>query len=280
VTDLVRRTITGVFIIIFVLGGVWLHPASFFIVGALLVAGTQYEYYRMVKRAGIRPQIVAGMITGFMIYLLSTLVASCYIPQESIFAIIPLLSLLMVIELFRKADKPVDSLVHTLFSIFYTVLPLSLLPFAAFDRTGISPVIEMNGIIFSPGIVIGFFLLLWTNDTSAYLVGSLLGKHHLMERISPKKTWEGFIGGMIMTILVAQLLSGWIGILQSWEWTIIAVIIAGAGTLGDLIESMIKRSLGLKDSGALLPGHGGLLDRFDSVMVAFPLVMLYITVFA
>ena len=100
-----------------------------------------------------------------------------------------------------------------------------------------------------------------------------------MERISPKKSWEGFFGGLIITVAAAWLLSGWFGLVSSSGWIIIALIIAVAGTYGDLTESMLKRSIGVKDSGSLLPGHGGLLDRFDSTLFAFPLVYLFVTLF-
>ena len=192
--------------------------------------------------------------------------------------LIPVISVVMGIELFRKVERPFDSLAHTFFSIIYTAVPFSMFPFAAFSQTGLEPLIPMEGIQFSPGILVGFFLLLWTNDTGAYLVGSAIGKHRLFERISPKKSWEGFFGGMILTLLVARLISGWLGVADTTGWMIIALIISVAGTLGDLLESMLKRSLGLKDSGTILPGHGGFLDRFDSVVVAFPLVYLYLAV--
>ncbi|MFZ2287202.1 MAG: phosphatidate cytidylyltransferase, partial [Bacteroidales bacterium] len=182
------------------------------------------------------------------------------------------------IELFRNAGRPFDSLAHTFFSILYTAVPFSMFPFSAFNHTGLEPLLQMEGIQFSPGILIGFFLLLWTNDTGAYLVGSLMGKHRLFERISPKKSWEGFFGGMLLTLLVARLISGWLGVADTTGWMIIAFIVSVAGTLGDLLESMLKRSLGLKDSGTIMPGHGGFLDRFDSVVVAFPLVYLYLAI--
>jgi phosphatidate cytidylyltransferase len=153
-----------------------------------------------------------------------------------------------------------------------------LLPFAAFSHDGLEPLIKMNSVVFSPGIPVGFFLLLWTNDTGAYLVGSAIGKHRLFERISPKKSWEGFLGGLLLTLLVARLIGGWLGVADTTGWLIIAVIISIAGTAGDLLESMLKRSLELKDSGTILPGHGGFLDRFDSVVVSFPLVYLYIAI--
>jgi len=276
VTDFVRRTITGAFIVVFVLGGLWLHPVSFFIVGAVMIAGTQREYYIMVSNTGVRPQLVTGIISGFLLYVISTTVALGWLSRNWFLAMIPVISIVMVIELFRKVERPFDSLAHTFFSILYTALPFSMFPFAAFGHSGLSPLVPMDGIEFSPGIIVGFFLLLWTNDTGAYLVGSLLGRHRLFERISPAKTWEGFLGGMILTLLVARLFSGWLGVADTKGWMVIALIISMGGTLGDLLESMLKRSLGLKDSGTIMPGHGGFLDRFDSVVVAFPLVYLYI----
>ncbi len=275
-TNLVRRTVTGAFIVIFVLGGLWLHPVTFFIVGAVMIGGTQHEYYMMVRGTGVRPQLVTGIISGFILYFTSTMIAIGWIPAKGFLVLIPVISIVMFIELFRNVERPFDSLAHTFFSILYTAVPFSLFPFSAFNQTGLEPLLQMEGIRFSPGILIGFFLLLWTNDTGAYLVGSLIGKHRLFERISPKKSWEGFFGGMILTLLVARLFSGWLGVADTTGWMIIAFIISVAGTLGDLLESMLKRSLGLKDSGTVMPGHGGFLDRFDSVVVAFPLVYLYL----
>jgi len=278
VTNFIRRTITGAFIVICVLGGLWLHPVSFFIIIAVMIAGTQHEYYMMVRGTGIRPQTINGIIAGFIIYLISTTVASGWLPGKSFLLLIPVVTVVMVAELFRKVERPFDSLAHTFFSILYTAAPFSLMPFAAFGHSGLEPLIRMNGVEFSPGIPVGFFLLLWTNDTGAYLVGSAIGKHRLFERISPKKSWEGFAGGLLLTLLVARLIGGWLGVADTTGWMIIAIIISIAGTAGDLLESMLKRSLGLKDSGTILPGHGGFLDRFDSVVISFPLVYLYIAI--
>jgi phosphatidate cytidylyltransferase len=272
-----RRTLTGAWIVIFILGGFWLHPISFLITGLILLIGTQYEYYNIIRNSGVNPRTVPGLITGISIYLISSFVASGVIHANSFLIIIPLMILIMIMELYRREERPFDSLAHTFFPVLYTALPFSLFPFSAFSHTGLDSLIQHEGIMFSPGIIVGFFLLIWANDTGAYLAGISFGRHRLMERISPRKTWEGFFGGLLFAALVAWLLSGWLGVVAPLKWVIISVIISIAGTYGDLIESMLKRSAGVKDSGTIMPGHGGFLDRFDSTLISFPLVYLFIS---
>jgi phosphatidate cytidylyltransferase len=274
-----RRTLTAVWIVIFILGGLWLHPISFFITGLLLLAGSEYEYYMMIKNTGVRPQMIIGIITGVLLYVISTLVAAGIITKEYYLVLLLLAFLIMIAELYRKQEKPFDSLAHTFFAVIYIAVPFSLFPFSAFSRTGLNSLLTQSTIIFSPGIVIGFLLLQWANDTGAYLTGITFGRHKLMERISPKKSWEGCVGGFIITVLAAWLLSGWLGVVDTAGWIIISVIISIAGTYGDLIESMLKRSIGVKDSGWIMPGHGGFLDRFDSALISFPLIYLFISLF-
>jgi phosphatidate cytidylyltransferase len=274
-----RRTLTAVWIIIFILGGFWLHPVSFFMTGLILLAGAQYEYYLMVRNTGIRAQMAGGILTGAALYIISTLVASGLITMVYYLALIPLVIIIIIAELYRKQDRPFDSLAHTFFAVIYVAIPFSLFPFSAFSRTGIGSILPHDNIVFSPGIVVGYLLLLWANDTGAYLIGILTGRHKLMERISPKKSWEGFFGGLVIAMLAAWLLSGWLGVVNAGGWILISVIISVAGTYGDLAESMLKRSMGVKDSGTILPGHGGFLDRFDSTIISFPLVYLFISLF-
>jgi phosphatidate cytidylyltransferase len=262
--------------VLFILGGFWLHPVSFFLTGLILLSGTQYEYYRMISTTGVKPQMITGLISA---YIISTLIASGILPMDFFLILIPMMSVIMVIELYRKQKKPFDSLAHTFFSVLYTAVPFSMFPFAAFSRIGLDSILPHSSIEFSPGIILGFFILIWANDSGAYLTGITIGKHRLMERISPKKSWEGFFGGLVIGAIVAWIFSGWLGVLDTKGWIIVSVIVSIAGTYGDLVESMLKRSNGVKDSGTIMPGHGGFLDRFDSAIISFPLVYLYIALF-
>ena len=264
---------------IFILGGFWLHPVSFFITGLIIMAGSQYEYYIMTRDSGAKPRMISGMLTGAAVYILSTLAASGIMPMKYLLAAAPLITIIMVTELYRREEKPFDSLAHTFFPLLYIVFPFSLFPFSAFGNDGFGSLLPNRLEAFSPAVIVGFLIILWINDTGAYLAGISFGRHRLMERISPKKSWEGFFGGLILAAAAAWFLSGWLGVVNRTGWIIISVIISLSGTYGDLIESMLKRSTGVKDSGTVMPGHGGFLDRFDSAIASFPLVFLFITLF-
>ncbi len=272
--ELVKRGLTGVAIVLITLGGFWLHYVSFYITGLIILIGAEHEYYKMIRRADIHPQELTGIIAGVVAYTLATLAAAEIVPIEYLVLVTPILTITLIIELYRKQERPFESLAYTFFPMCYVVLPISLFPFSAFLETGLQPIITHEAVIFSPGIVIGFFILLWTNDTGAYLFGTAFGKHRLMERISPKKSWEGFFGGMCLSVLVAWLISGWLGVVSTKIWCLIAVLISIMGTYGDLVESLLKRNFGVKDSGKIMPGHGGFLDRFDSTLLAFPIIYL------
>ncbi|HEX2920683.1 MAG TPA: phosphatidate cytidylyltransferase [Bacteroidales bacterium] len=278
-SDLQRRTITGAVIVLFLLAGFLLHPVSFFLTGAILLTGAMWEYYQIVKLTGNKALIYQGLCSAIFIYTLSTLVAAGLLGSKLLLLVIIVFPVFAISELYRNDEKPFDSLAHTVFPLFWIVLPFSLFPFAAFGYEGISAILPHGTLVFSPGILIGFFLLTWSNDTGAYLVGVSVGKHRLMERISPKKSWEGFIGGIITAAVVGWALTDLLGTFDHIHWIIISFIISVTGTYGDLAESMLKRSAGIKDSGKILPGHGGFLDRFDSTILSFPLVYLFIILF-
>ena len=129
---------------------------------------------------------------------------------------------------------------------------------------------------YNHGIPLGFMLMLWANDTGAYIMGKSFGKHKLFERVSPGKTWEGLAGGILSAVVAAGVIARYFTVLDTWQWLCVALIISVFGTFGDLVESLFKRSRQIKDSGAILPGHGGLLDRFDGLLLAAPIVFVFL----
>ena len=180
---------------------------------------------------------------------------------------VPVLWLLfMSIEMMKVSASFILDTSTILMGFIYTVLPFSLLVFLS----------KING-DFDARLPFGFFLILWANDTGAYLIGKFFGKHNLLEAVSPKKTWEGLFGGMTSAVLSGYFLFSLMpNSFSRTEWIAIAAIVAVFANIGDLIESQIKRIKGVKDSGKLLPGHGGVLDRFDGLLIALPLVIIYL----
>ena len=277
--NLTKRTITGIFLVIIVLGGIWLHQFSFIFIGALLLSGSIYEYYLLVETKAAVPQKLTGIITALTIYTVSVLVSAGMIDSLFYLLVMAELMLIMITELFRKQEQPASAMAHTIFGIIFISVPYSLFPYMAFGYEGTGTILPGGISPFSPGLMLGFFVLSWSFDTGAYLFGSWFGKHKLLKRISPEKSWEGFISGLIITVLLAWPVSLWINITDIKGWIIIGIIISLSGTLGDMLESMIKRDAGVKDSGSILPGHGGILDRFDSLILSLPFVFLYMILF-
>ena len=179
---------------------------------------------------------------------------------------------LLISELYAKQEDPINNWAYTMLSQMYIALPFSLLNVLAFTATP-------NGqISFNTLLPLSIFVFLWVNDTGAYCVGSLLGRHKLFPRISPGKSWEGCIGGAVFVLVVAYIISYYIdnGILSTLQWLGLGLVVVVFGTWGDLVESLFKRTLGIKDSGNILPGHGGMLDRFDSSLLAIPAAVVYL----
>ena len=183
---------------------------------------------------------------------------------------------LMIAELFAKNPQPVDTWAYTMLSQMWIALPLSTINILAFPAVNGEPA-------FSFVLPLSVFVFLWLNDAGAYCCGSLLGKHRLCPRISPKKSWEGSIGGAVLVIVAAVLIGSLLGnyeqtqnILTIPQWIGMGLVVVVFGTFGDLVESLFKRTLDIKDSGNILPGHGGMLDRFDSTLLAFPAVVIYL----
>jgi phosphatidate cytidylyltransferase len=173
--------------------------------------------------------------------------------------------LIPIIELYQKSERPFENIALLILPIIYISVPFALMNIT-YSGQGAK-------------IVLAFFIFVWASDVGAYCFGMLLGKHKLFPRISPQKSWEGFFGGIITAIVVSILVSHFMFDGKNLQhWLIVSVITSVFGTLGDLVESMLKRSVGIKDSGKIMPGHGGMLDRFDAVLLAFPVVFVYMII--
>ena len=239
------------------------------------------EFYQLIDKHDIKPQKIYGIIAGVIFFFLFFPgIISSDLPLLPVI-LVSLFGTSFIVELFRKSDKPFLNVATTFLGIFYVVIPFSLLIYIVrvlfFTEAVIStPFSVANATSSYKYFLLGYFLLIWSNDTFAYLIGKTIGKHKLFERISPQKTWEGFVGGLVVTQVIAFIISIYFTELAFIHWLVIGLIISVFGTLGDLVESMFKRSLGVKDSGEILPGHGGILDRFDGMLLSSSFVVTYL----
>lgn len=266
--NLITRTLTGIVFILVLGSAILFHPFSFFILFAIITLLGMVEFYKLLENSQIKVNILLGSITGMFCFVTTCFYALKYINPIWFLLVIPLIAMIMIRELYRNKENPFHNIAFTLLGVMYIAIPFSLLVLCGFPERAI------HG--YEPTILLGFFLLLWSSDTGAYVVGMTMGKHPLFPRISPKKSWEGLIGGVVFTLIVSLIIAHYYKFLPLLDWVIIALIICIFGIWGDLIESLLKRSLQVKDSGDLLPGHGGILDRFDSVIFSAPLVFLYL----
>ena len=267
--NLYKRTLTGILIVAVLVGGIAWSPVSFFIIFLLLTLASVNEFYSLSKNTSSQPVNILGLILSGYLFTTIYAIKRNWIDPKYILGIIPLLFLIFISELYRKQQAPFKNIAYTILGVVYIALPFSLFNFIVF------PDFHSNS-AYSPHILIGLFIFLWSNDTGAYLIGSQFGKHRLFERISPKKSWEGFIGGAFFSTFAAIIISLYYSEFPLIHLIVINLIAITAGTFGDLCESMFKRKIGEKDSGNFFPGHGGFLDRFDSVLMAVPMVYFYI----
>lgn len=272
--NLIVRTLSGGVMLAVLLGCVLGSPWSF---GALLLAvviGGMIEFYALASRCGAEPQRIVGVVTGivlfvsgFVVYMLLT---ENFKPGLTLLLFgLPFLLVIFfasfVCELFRGRKNPLANIGTTFGGVIYVALPMTLLPFVSFFAA--TP--------HEPWSVLCVIFLIWANDVFAYLVGMTCGRHKLCERISPKKTMEGFAGGVAGAIFVGAVAARCLG-MSTTLWIVLAAVAAVTGVAGDLVESMFKRAAGVKDSGNVIPGHGGVLDRFDALLLATPFVLLCI----
>lgn len=226
-----------------------------------------FEFKRMIQLKSIFPYII-----GTLLFVFGFILNMEDLPSRIIFQYVGVVLFLTIFGtfasiLFTKKDEVVAHLGKLFLSIIYIVVPFVLIVQIPFLNSTFK---------YINTTILGVFILIWTNDTFAFLVGKNIGKHKLFERISPNKTIEGFVGGMIFTFIVSVILAKQFMALSLIQWIVIAGIVSVFGVLGDLIESMFKRQAGVKDSSNLIPGHGGFLDRFDSVIFAAPFIFIYL----
>lgn len=264
------RSISGAIYVVLILGSILLSKYTFFAFFTVILSYTLYEFYRLCKIGGNQPQVINGIIISAYLFVAFFLYDLKIIGEIIFLGIIPALMIIPVLELFRKNERPVQNIAFTLLGIAYIAFPFSVLNFIA------SPY-ESNPEIYSPEALIGLFIILWANDSGAYLTGSWLGRTKMIEKISPNKTWEGAVGGAILATLIALAINHYVEFMTPIHIIFLTLFTVIAGTLGDLTESMFKRNFNVKDSGNLMPGHGGLLDRFDSMLFAAPIYFIYIT---
>lgn len=254
------------------MGGVLIHPITFIAVGLLIITGSQIELSRMIFPENSNKYLAQSLLISIPAYLLSPFIAADIFSDLMLLLPVLIIILVLIAELYTGGKDHFISLSKMLMVVVYTTMPYLFMVFSAFGS-------GTRILGFSPELVASFFVLLWINDTGAYLLGRAFGRHKLFERISPKKTWEGFIGGTLLTIAAAWFAGRFSGIFPQHIWIISGLIISVFGTFGDLFESQLKREAGIKDSGSVLPGHGGFLDRFDGLTFAFPVLYLFITFF-
>lgn len=262
------RTITGAIFVIIIIGSVIANHWVFSSLFLLIALGGYREFVKLARTLNSRPPLIAGMLVSILVYGLITFWNYGLISDNSLYFLLLLPIILVFVELFRKSETSLYNVAMCLFGIVWIVVPLALL-------SGFFNLSEEHKWR-ETGLLLGFFLILWIYDSGAYVFGSMFGKHRMLERISPKKSWEGFAGGTLSGLLIAYLISASFTEFSVLQWLLIGISIVIFGTVGDLTESMFKRNAGVKDSGKLLPGHGGILDRFDAVLIAAPVVYIIV----
>lgn len=266
--NLTQRIITGGVLALLIIGAVSWNAYSFILLMLVIDLLSLGEFYRIFRDAGLSPGRISGLTVSAIALLTCTLVMSRICGPKILLINIPAAFSIFISELFRKEKSPFHNLAFTFLGILCITIPLCLFIGIAFMPIG-------SGVYHSR-IVLEYFFLLWASDSGAYFIGKASGTHPLFKRISPKKTWEGSLGGAVCALLVANIVSRYVTMPDATGWMIIALIIIIMGTFGDLIKSLMKRSLNLKDSGTILPGHGGMLDRFDTLLGSAPFVFCYL----
>ena len=264
--SLIVRGVTGIVFVGVLIAAMLYSKISFGILFAIISGLAVNEFCNLVRQYkkttfSTLLAIMGGMYLFFILFAYTNY--ELYKPAVIVVPYIALCVYMFIRELYRKKGGALDNYAYFCLSQIYAALPFAMLN-----------ILATYGGDYSYVLPLAVFIFLWSNDTGAYCVGSMIGKNKMFERISPKKSWEGFFGGAITAIIAGYVMSLFFDILNTWQWIAMAATVVAAGTLGDLIESCMKREMKIKDSGNILPGHGGILDRFDSCILATPCVVL------
>ena len=278
-SNFLQRAITGILFVGVLVGCILYDPWTFSALFVVISALTIREFGHLINQVeGVSINKNITMLAG--VYLYMAVMAFCTnLSGSKIFLpYLLLIMYLMISELYLKKENPVMNWAYSMLSQLYIALPFAMLNILSFHTSPMDTSVSYN-----PILPLSVFVFIWLSDTGAYCVGSLIGRHRLFERISPKKSWEGFAGGVLCAVAVGWLYGLYAGpgdTAHGLLWSGAGLVVAVAGVLGDLVESMLKRSAGLKDSGNSIPGHGGFLDRFDALILAVPFVYAYFAIFA
>jgi phosphatidate cytidylyltransferase len=268
--NLQQRIVAAVVGVSIILMAILYNDLTFMLLFCTISALTQLEFYKLLGLDGNQPLTYYGTLCGVVMIVLTYLIEKGVVAFENYFIISPLLAMIFFIKLYKRNDlKPFTNIGFTFLGLIYVALPFSLL-IAVAMRQG----------IYNHEIILGSLLLLWATDIGAYFAGTKFGRRKLFERVSPKKSWEGAVGGAVCAAVVAFALGQYFLTFEPWKWYCIGAIIVVVGTYGDLVESLFKRSIAIKDSGSSIPGHGGFLDRFDGLLLSAPFIITFIKLFS
>ncbi|HSZ71848.1 MAG TPA: phosphatidate cytidylyltransferase [Cytophagaceae bacterium] len=267
-SNLTLRIIFGLIGAAVVVTGVLYNEWTFLLLFSLICGIALTEFFHLLHRSHIHLNRLFAVASGLLLFSINYLIQNNTLTSNYYYLVVAFVFLLFLIELFQTNTNPFHRIANTFLGVLYIALPLALFSSAAF----------IHG-TYDYTVVMGILLLLWANDIGGYIGGVSFGKHKLFERVSPKKTWEGSIGGALFSLGIAWTCAHFFPHLSLLNWVILSLIIIVFGSIGDLVESLFKRNLSVKDSGNLIPGHGGFLDRFDGLFIASPFLLMYLKVF-
>jgi phosphatidate cytidylyltransferase len=281
--NFITRTITGILFVAIMVTGICLRGDAMILLFALITGLTLWEFTGLVNEHVADTTVNRFITTAAGVYLFLAFAGYCtgIVPPSVFIPYLLTLIYLFISELYLKQKNPIQDWAYTMLSQLYIALPFSMINVLSFQADPLSGQIAYHWLL-----PMSVFIFLWANDTGAYCAGSLFGRHKLFPRVSPGKTWEGSIGGAVIVLIIAAVISYFAGSdaslstlnaqLSTLKWLGLGLVVVFFGTWGDLVESLFKRTLGIKDSGNILPGHGGMLDRFDSSLMAIPAAVIYL----